>query len=343
MAFINTIHPLEAPYAYSQKEMVEWILSEFDEESKRKFTWLLTHAGIEKRQSVLPDFSERNGVPLLYRRRNVGIEERMHLFEEVGVDWLEQHAASFWHKSKVEKKEISHLITVSCTGLSAPGLDFKMQQILGLGADICRLSVNFMGCYAAFHALKMANWICAAEPLAKVLIVDIELCALHYQSGEALDQVLANGLFADGAAFVLVSNEPKGFEMKQFFQSTAAQSAQEMAWELSPEAFKMKLSTYVPKVIESGIEAFVRENIKDEIDHYAVHPGGLKILEAFEQALALKKGSIDESYSVLRAYGNMSSVSIFYVLEQIAKTKTGRICATAFGPGLTFEGAYFQL
>jgi predicted naringenin-chalcone synthase len=345
MPYINLIQTIDAPFHYSQSEMSEWVLEGLEGDEKRKYKWLLTHAGISSRRIVLPDFVPDTTKKWLYKDKAhpPTVQERMAIFQSQAGQLIDKLQVPFFENSRLRKEEITHVITISCTGISAPGLDFQVQQILGLVSDVTRLSVNFMGCYAAFHGMKLAKIICDAQPNAKVLLVDIELCSLHFQTGYTLDEILANGLFADGAAFVLVSNEAKGLRMNSFFQETAANSENEMAWRLTGHQFEMRLSTYVPGILGNQIKGFMLKNGGEEATEFAFHPGGKKILDACKDALDLEENFLAESYEVLNNYGNMSSVSIFYILNQKMKSEgKGQIFTAAFGPGLTMEGGILE-
>ncbi len=345
MPYINLIQTIDAPFLYSQSEMSEWVLEGLEGDEKRKYKWLLTHAGISSRRIVLPDFVPDTAEKWLYKDKSQPptVQERMAVFQNQAGQLIEKLQVPFFEKAGVSKDEITHVITISCTGISAPGLDFQALQILGLASDVTRLSVNFMGCYAAFHGMKLAKMICEAQPKAKVLIVDVELCSLHFQTGYTLDEILANGLFADGAALVFVSNEAKGLKMNSFFQETAANSEDEMAWRLTGHQFEMRLSTYVPGILGNHIRGFMLKNGGEQAAEFAFHPGGKKILDACKDALDLQETDLIESYEVLKNYGNMSSVSIFYILNQKMKSRgKGKIFAAAFGPGLTMEGGILE-
>ena len=345
MAYINLIETIDAPYLYSQSAMSDWILEGIEGDNQRKFRWLLNHAGISSRRIVLPDFGPGAKEKWLYKNPNEAprIQERMVVFQEQAGILINKLKKQFFYKTGLAREEITYLITISCTGISAPGLDFQAQQLLGLPSNVMRLSINFMGCYAAFHGMKLAKTICEAEPNAKVLIVDIELCSLHFQTGSTLDEILANGLFADGAAMILVSNRAEGFKMNSFFQDTAANSENEMAWRLTGHQFEMRLSTYVPDILSAHIHNFMMNNGGKEAVEFAFHPGGKKILDACRDALELEKEDLKESYEVLKNYGNMSSVTIFYILQKkLSKGGNGQIFTAAFGPGLTMEGGLLE-
>jgi predicted naringenin-chalcone synthase len=250
---------------------------------------------------------------------------------------------------------ITHIVTFSCTGMYAPGLDIQLVERLSLNKNVERTCINFMGCYAAINAIKSAYYISKAEPEAVVLIVGLELCTLHYQKNETEDQIVANALFADGAAAAIISAAPISkagdgciLTLDSFYAEFESAGKEEMAWRIGDHGFDLKLSSYVPSLIEKNIHAmmqkiFDRANItQEEISYYALHPGGVSILEACEKALGITKEQNKLSYQVLKDNGNMSSVTILFVLKEYMKQFTKRdagkkLLAYAFGPGLTME------
>jgi predicted naringenin-chalcone synthase len=239
----------------------------------------------------------------------------------------------------------------------APGLDIEMIHALGLRTTVKRTAITFMGCYAAFNALKVADAFCKSERDAKVLIVCAELCSLHFQQEPTEDNLLANALFADGAAAVLVENNPaQGLKLKlsSFHNDLAPEGASDMAWSIGNLGFEMKLSAYVPGIIKQGIARLTRDLLEkisanlNDIKHFAIHPGGRKILEVIEQELGITQANNAAAYHVLKNYGNMSSPTILFVLAEIirnlsASNKNERILSFAFGPGLTLESMILEI
>ena len=152
------------------------------------------------------------------------------------------------------KSEITHLIVTSCTGFSAPGIDIELIHRIGLNPTVERTIVGFMGCYAAVNALKLARHIVRSEPQAKVLVVSIELCTLHFQETFELEQMMPFLLFADGCAAALISAEPKGLSMERFYATIFPEAANQMAWHIRDLGFDMVLSSRIPTSVGEAIQ-----------------------------------------------------------------------------------------
>jgi predicted naringenin-chalcone synthase len=237
--------------------------------------------------------------------------------------------------------------------MSAPGLDLEIVEMMGLPSQIFRTSVNFMGCYAAIHGLKLADSLCKSDPKANVVVVCTELCTLHFQKEISQDNITSTLLFADGCAAVLLQHDnssEKGIQLDNFFSDVVFRGKPDMSWKVSNSGFVMTLSGYLPDLVKEDFDALVTKALakagvnKNDITHWCIHPGGKKILEAIEKSVALEPGKLNHSYQVLNDYGNMSSASILFVLQRIfdeLKASTAQEKATifgaAFGPGLTME------
>lgn len=323
-----------------------------DEKNRKLLPILYRRSGIETRYSVFPDFSLARGQWDFFGNNCTvpSLEQRMSLYNQEAVD-LSANAINDCLQN-IDIQSITHLITVTCTGISAPGLDILLMQKLNLSPNIVRTSVNFMGCYAALHALKIADAFCRADATAKVLVVCTELCTLHFQKSNDVDAILSSTLFADGSAACLVTaeNDAEGLEIKQFYSKVALSGQEHMAWQLSSNGFLMTLSNHVPKLIKEEIKNLLESSLSqlkltiDKITNWAIHPGGKNILEAVEHSLGLNHEDLAKSYDVLKNYGNMSSPTILFVLKEMLQTNAsqGNIFAVAFGPGITMESVILE-
>ena len=323
---------------------------------KRKMKFLYHQSGINTRYSVLPDYGLIANEWAFYpATENLepfpDLELRMKWFNKTAPK-LSVSAIEKCIENKIDKQQITHLITVTCTGLSAPGLDLQVMEAMELPGNIFRTSVNFMGCYAAIHALKLADAFCHNDKKAKVLIVCTELCTLHFQKNNSMDNIASSLLFGDGSAAVLVTHNDdtlEGLRIKDFYSEVVLNGKKDMSWELSSTGFLMTLSGYIPDLIEEDFNSLTENALqhagigKKDITHWCIHPGGKKILTSIQKSIGIPVESLQHSYNVLRDYGNMSSPTILFVLKEImgelekAKTKKENILGAAFGPGLTLE------
>lgn len=243
--------------------------------------------------------------------------------------------------------EVTHLVVASCTGFVAPGIDQILAARLGLGDEVERLLIGFMGCYAAVTALKTARHIVRSEPEARVLIVTVELSTLHLQDAIALEPLLAMLQFGDGAAAALVSGQGEGLMLDAPFAAALPGSQGLIRWDIGDTGFAMHLSGEVPARIGAALaDPATRARLTggvepSEVDGWAVHAGGRSILDAVEHGLALAPGALGESRDVLQSYGNMSSATLMFVLARMMETRPRRGVALAFGPGLAAEGLRF--
>lgn len=353
MSYISAIETAVPEHCYSQQQLTSfYAASTNDISDQRKIKIVASKTGIEHRYSVIGDF-DKQYTDYVFFPANSSLLPEPTL--SVRMDWYKRHATelSLTAIRKIKdfdtvKSTITHLITVTCTGLFAPGLDVELIRELNLNSSVQRSSVNFMGCNAAVIALKNADAICRSTPDARVLVVCTELCTIHFQKRYNEDYLLSNLLFGDGAAAVLVNGAPEkepsfNVKMKQFDSLILHNGYQDMAWQLSETGFIMNLSSYVPGLISGNIAAMLKEISldADSVDHWAIHPGGKRILDDFAGALNLNVSRLAASYDVLKNYGNMSSPTILFVLKQVIESSTGqsgeRIFTAAFGPGLSIE------
>ena len=344
-------------YKHQQTEIFKFAdtIYSADETDSRKLKFLYRHSGIDTRYSVMPDYTLSND------RQFYSTSKCLEPFPDLEkrIQWFADNATTLSVKTirncidgKIESNQITHLITVSCTGMSAPGMDLEIMESMDLSPNIFRTSVNFMGCYAAIHALKIADAFCNNDVNANVVIVCTELCTLHFQKENSIDNITSTLLFGDGCAAVLVKNNKapeKGLQVKNFFSDVAFKGKKDMSWQLSSKGFLMTLTGYVPDLVKEDFDILLNKalknaNIKKEaISHWCIHPGGKKILEAIEQSTGLKKEALQYSYDILKDYGNMSSPTVLFVLHKIFQElqnnqqSKATIFGAAFGPGLTME------
>jgi predicted naringenin-chalcone synthase len=339
-------------YCHPQGDILQFMQSIYapTEGDRRKMRFLYSQSGIQQRYSVIADYGRPVQEWKFYPQTEglepfPTIEQRMAVYNKqaplLSVDAIRECLHTITHH-----KEITHLITVSCTGMSAPGLDLQVMDLMDLEKDIFRTSVNFMGCYAALHALKLADALCKAEKGAKVLIVCTELCTLHFQREATTDNIVSSMLFGDGSAAALMVSDDvalEGLTIDSFHSEVITKGKRDMAWELSSTGFLMTLSGYVPDLIEedfSGvIERALGRDSKETVSHWCMHPGGKRILEAVQKSVGIAASDLQTSYDVLKQHGNLSSATILFVLKRMLAEKKAvkKMLGAALGPGLTVE------
>lgn len=358
MSYITSIGTASPKNKFSQGQIADFMIKamHLPEEEANQLKVLYRASGINSRYSVLSDYGNHNDQEFYKNADQVNsfptTKGRLELFQKESVLLSKKAVLNCFQKaSTFDVKSITHLIAVSCTGMFAPGLDIKLIHELKLSPNVQRTSINFMGCYAAFNAMRLANAFCDQSKKAKVLIVCTELCSIHFQKENTDDNKLANALFADGSAALLIESQARnGINLKigSFFCDLAPEGGNDMAWTIGDNGFEMKLSSYVPEVIKNGISQLTRSLLSEnkikltDISYYAIHPGGKKILEAIEERLGLTKKDNSFAYRILKEYGNMSSPTILFVLDKILSDLTPndhdkKILSFGFGPGLTLE------
>src|ERR1700753_1317684 len=261
---------------------------------------------------------------------------RMELFEQ-SAPVLMRKAVDRLALNEKESFGITHVLVTCCTGLYAPGLDFEIIDHLGLQAGVERTMIGFMGCYAAINALKLARHIVRSDPKAGVLMVNLELCTLHFQETQELEQVLSFLVFADGAAASLITAREQGLALDSFKAVMAPATRGLITWKLRDLGFDMLLSGQVPAELARALHEGELMAERDGIDLWAVHPGGRSVLDAVEKGLELPANALAAAREGLSAFGNMSSAAVMFVLQRIMQQAHPgqRGCAMSFGPGLT--------
>ncbi len=364
-SYICAIGTANPPHKIPQMQIADFMAAalQFDEPATRKLKALYRVSGIGQRYSVLQDYTRQNGDFTFYPNTPTlepfpTVQMRMNEYRKYALELSERAIRScLTQAAKVSLPDITHLITVSCTGMYAPGLDIELVERLGLSTSVQRTAVNFMGCYAAFNAIKLADALCKSDPLAKVMLVCTEICTIHFQKDAAQDHLVSNALFGDGAAAVLMQSQPNdevSLELQSFHCDLAPAGKREMAWHIGDTGFEMTLSSYVPDLIKKGIKELTDRLLHglkttvSEINLFAIHPGGRRILEVIEQELGMTRDDNRFAYQVLRDFGNMSSATVLFVLKELmdsltAKEQDAPVLSFAFGPGLTLESMLLKV
>jgi predicted naringenin-chalcone synthase len=328
-------------------------------------------SGIERRYTVLEEltFDDRGDDPIFFDRSTgelmlPGTKARNEIYAvEATKLYLEAARLAIAATPGVDAADITHVVTVSCTGFYAPGPDYMLVRDLGLGPAVQRYHLGFMGCYASMPALRNAVQFCEADPDAVVLVVSVELCTLHLRSSNDPDTIVASSLFADGAGAGIVTARPleageRALALDRFETRITPVGEGDMAWKIGDHGFEMVLSNAVPAIIDDHItgaleplfapdadlaDALSTDAAGDHVAHWAIHPGGRSILDKVESRLQLSESQLVPARSTLRDFGNMSSATVLfvlrYILDQASAGDGDRVAAMAFGPGLTVESA----
>lgn len=285
------------------------------------------------------------------RLRSPTTGERNALYRREAPALSAAAAREALERSGYDASEVTHVVTVSCTGFFAPGPDFLLVKQLGIPGTAERTHVGFMGCAAAFPALRAAARICAAQPGSVVLVVCTELCSLHIRSSRDPEQIVASAVFGDGAAAAIVASaEPRGgaaLEVGDFSTAITSEGEEDMDWTIGDRGFEMRLTAEVPRIIGREIAGAVESMLgadpaaAADVDAWAVHPGGRSVLDRVESGLGLPEDALADSRAVLRDFGNMSSATILFILRRILEDDGlgdgARVAGLCFGPGLTVE------
>lgn len=364
MSSITAIGTANPEHRFTQTQIADFMVKamQLDQHDSRKLRAIFNASGIDYRYSVLEDYNNDRANTFYSNSHDFepfpSTAKRLKCFRNNALDLSCNAVQNMLHSiPSFELQQTTHLIIVCCTGMYAPGLDIDLVKKLQLPTNVLRTSINFMGCYAAFNAFKIADAFCQADENAKVLIVCTELCSLHFQKAPTDDNLISNALFGDGAAAVLIEGKttaPLRLTPQNFCSDLAFEGESDMAWAIGDLGFEMKLSTYVPSIIKGGILKLTRDLLDkiskniDDVRFFAIHPGGRKILESIEEELGINKSQNAPAYHVLKNYGNMSSPTILFVLQEILnKLKPGdhgeHILSFAFGPGLTLESMILKI
>jgi predicted naringenin-chalcone synthase len=360
-AFLSSVAGAVPPTGYSQDEILEVMRSWHagDRRAGRLLGGIYRASAIQKRHSVVRDFrpGEAGGFffdPATGTFLVPGTADRNRAYRREAGKLASCAASRSLVAGGRSARDVTHLITFSCTGFFAPGPEIELIDALGMRTEVERFHLGFMGCYAAFPALRLARALCQADPEALVMVVSVELCTLHLQPSTDSDSLLAASVFADGAAAGLVSADrpaAPALALDSFASALARDAGDEMAWTIGDTGFEMVLSGNLPQVVEEKVRGalaplFDGSGVSPgEVREWAVHPGGRAILDRVERALELPPRALAASRGVLAEFGNMSSATVLFVLERLLAEPAADgapLVAVAFGPGLAVESALLR-
>jgi predicted naringenin-chalcone synthase len=351
---IGTANPRSVPQEQVYRLALE--LGCFDNEQRSWIKRVFFRSGIETRCSVLATDAEdqlldpRRFYPAAKGPDDRGptTAQRMERYALEAPVLAIRSARAALEDAEIEPDRITHLVTASCTGFFAPGLDAALIEGLNLSRSVRRIHLGFMGCHAGFNALAAARDAVRADPDARVLVCCVELCSLHFAYGTDPGKLVANALFADGAGAAVIGQgsgqDEASWQISDFSSCLLADSSDAMTWKIGDHGFEMTLSAGVPEIIRRQVlpwcQGWLAQHDLElrDINGWAIHPGGPKILAAIAAALSLDPQDVRFSRNILAHHGNMSSATVFFILRQMAEKISGPCVAIGLGPGLVVEG-----
>ncbi|MFQ5569384.1 MAG: type III polyketide synthase [Rhodothermales bacterium] len=336
---------------------------------RRRLPLIYDRSGIEYRYSCVEDYANGDPEAFEFFPPNWSLSpppttaRRNEKYREAVIPLAEDVARQALAAASVAPEDVTHVIAVSCTGFFAPGLDIELVKRLGLPPHTRRTFIGFMGCYAAFNALRVAHSFCQTDPEARVLIVCAELCTIHFQVNDSFENAVINALFSDGAAAAVLAprseDDARGHLAYVDHHCLLDDNSMDaMTWDIGDTGFLMGLSSRVPDILARNLTTYLdtllgRHRLQPEaLDFWAIHPGGRAIVEKAQEVLGLADEDVRDSLDVLRRHGNMSSPTILFVLKRILDRHRALRAdggdgfrnglALAFGPGLTLEGCLWK-
>lgn len=342
-------------HVYSQEEIADKSIAVLgmDREKSESLKRIYQNSAIRKRHFVIDDFhkprEEWDFFGSQYPQTIPGMSIRNLRYKKEAPKLALEAAKQALERWGGDNSRITHIISTSCTGVLAPGIEFLLMQELNLPPTVNRLGINFMGCFGAFKGLSVARAFALENPDNRILLVSTELCSLHLQVNHDRETITGNSLFADGAAAAIIGTQPLPEESPHWdiirtHSLGLKNSLDKMSWEASDHGFLMRLSHKVPVFIGRHIKEFVDELLTEHVPleqcDWAIHPGGKSILQAIEKALQLQPDQTKSSWEILSNYGNMSSATFLFVLDHLSQQRTLRpwSAGLGFGPGLSAEG-----
>ncbi len=304
---------------------------------------------------------ERNFcIPIDYFQRDKSFAEKNNLFKTIALECLRESIIKNLSIAGVSFNDITDIILVNTTGLSTPSLDALLINSLKLNPNVNRYPLWGLGCAGGVSGLAKANTITKSNPDAIVLFVAVELCSLTFRRNDlSKSNFIATSLFSDGAASVLILGDNAAKKYHADYKIEIADSLSRlyydsecvMGWEFLDDGFKVVFSKDIPAIITNNvrhdIDSFLKRNNLSitDIKNFIAHPGGAKVIQAYIDALNINPDLLKNSREILRKYGNMSSVSVLYVLEKFLTEgfNDGYGLMISLGPGFSSEMALLKM
>ena len=307
-----------------------------------RMTGVFANAGILQRQLAMP---------VDWYRQPRGFAERTQVYLEVALDLFVETATRALADAGIDAAAVDTIVTVSSTGIATPSLEARAMERMGFRSDVMRVPVFGLGCAGGVTGLGLATKLAQVKPNAVVLFVTVELCSLAFRTDEVgKADVISTALFGDGAAACVLKAGDEGFvQITGSGEKTWPGTLDIMGWEMGPDGLGVVLNRAIPLFARQNMRAATEEMLTpqgiriDQVDRFICHPGGAKVVDAIEQALALNQGSLDHEREVLRQHGNMSAPTALFVLDQVRKQELPPLAVlTALGPGFTASTVTLQ-
>ncbi len=327
------------------------------QEVARNFSRALFQEAFPDIDRLLPVFQNTNiqhryfSVPPEWFESEHSFAEKNRLYVEAALDLGKTAISNCLQRAGLEPQQVDHIIFVSTTGLATPSIDARLINLLKMRSNVRRTPIWGLGCAGGVAGLSRAYEYTAAFPRERVLVLALELCGLTFQRNDlSKSNLVATSLFADGAAAVLVSGCEAGDRGPRILSSRSTlwyDSLDVMGWEVNDNGLKVLFSRDIPTIVRDMVLPALMDFLAacgiglEQLQHIIAHPGGTKVIEAYEQALGFENGKMDRAREILRRFGNMSSPTVLYVLEDFLQD--GAVLPgeyglmTALGPGFSSE------
>lgn len=340
MARIAGIATAVPPFALDQRDVGERVRAQFSHSAVvTRLLPVFANTGIDRRYSCVP-------IDWYYDQHRW--PDRNEIYRKSAVDLLESAAMSALEKARRRIEDVDTIVVVSTTGIATPSLDALLMERMPFKRTVRRMPIFGLGCVGGAIGLARAASMADAFPGSTVLFLVVELCALWFRRDEVTkSNIVATALFGDGASAVVLTHDGDGPRVAGGGEHTFAGTLDVMGWDVADDGLAAIFSRDIPALVEQELRAVLDAYLSDaqltrnDIDVFLSHPGGTKVLDALETAFEVAPGSLEDSRSVLRDYGNMSAVTLLFVLERalregaLARNGWHRALLSAMGPGFT--------
>ena len=329
------------PYALDQDDVMRRVEAVFGSRSSTvaRLLPVFANTGIERRYSCVPIewYYEPHGWP-----------DRNRTYLTSAVELIQTAATQALERADLAPSDIDAIVVVSTTGIATPSLDALLMERMGFKRTTRRLPIVGLGCAGGTLGLARASELARADPGSRVLFLVVELCTLSFRREDlSKSNIVATALFSDGAAAAIISTEGAGPAIVATGEHTFAHTLDIMGWDVADDGLKAIFSRDIPALVASEFGAVadrflaLRGMARSDITRVLAHPGGAKVLDALEAVFAYEPGTLVDSRATLRAYGNMSSATVMFVLERamqrgaLGPQHCGRSLVTSMGPGFS--------